>query len=453
MATNAMKKVSELFNVSNVKKEQEQMLEMLLRRQDCIAVLPTGYGKSLPYQMLVPVRREMKTSDMNCKIIVCSPLMALMRDQCERLNSIPGIRAVYKGGSQDNELIQSGDFDYLFASPEYLVGDKTFRAKIQTFDVSTIVVDEFHTISTWGEEEGKQAFRKWFSHIGELRSLFPKASVLALSATCTKKISRRVSKILQLGTDTTEIRISPNRDNIKVVVKKIPNTTEMAMVWIIDALSDGTLPRTILYCTSIKDASNIYSYIITELPQCSEVQMFHSETPEDVKNKILQDLLDEKSATKLVIATSALGMGVDIRQYYSVILYGAPKSIVDTVQEIGRVGRDGKDSVALLLFNSYHLRTVDTEVKDVFTSKDCRRVSMLEPFLSEGELIKEKSRTISHSCCDLCADRCDCGTCDLTPIEKLFMVDTVEFSDLSSSDTEPYNYDEIDDNIDDLVSD
>lgn len=219
MATDAMKKVSELFNVSNVKKEQEQMLEMLLRRQDCIAVLPTGYGKSLPYQMLVPVRREMKTSDMNCKIIVCSPLMALMRDQCERLNSIPGIRAVYKGGSQDNELIQSGDFDYLFASPEYLVGDKTFRAKIQTFDVSTIVVDEFHTISTWGEEEGKQAFRKWFSHIGELRSLFPKASVLALSATCTKKISRRVSKILQLGTDTTEIRISPNRDNIKVVVK------------------------------------------------------------------------------------------------------------------------------------------------------------------------------------------------------------------------------------------
>lgn len=73
MATDAMKKVSELFNVSNVKKEQEQMLEMLLRRQDCIAVLPTGYGKSLPYQMLVPVRREMKTSDMNCKIIVCSP--------------------------------------------------------------------------------------------------------------------------------------------------------------------------------------------------------------------------------------------------------------------------------------------------------------------------------------------------------------------------------------------
>lgn len=71
-----------------------------------------------------------------------------------------------------------------------------------------------------GEEEGKQAFRKWFSYIGELRSLFPKASVLALSATCTKKISRRVSKILQLDADTTEIRLSPNRDNIKVVVKK-----------------------------------------------------------------------------------------------------------------------------------------------------------------------------------------------------------------------------------------
>lgn len=360
---------------------------------------------------------------------------------------------LFLGGSQDNELMQRGEFDYLFASPEHLVGDKTFRTTIQALDVSTLVVDEVHTISTWGEEEGKQAFRKWFSYIGELRSLFPKASVLALSATCTKKISRRVSKILQLDADTTEIRISPNRDNIKVVVKKIPNSTEMAMVWIIDALSEGTLPRTILYCTSIKDASNIYSYIITELPQCSEVQMFHSETPEDIKNKILQDLLDEKSVTKLVIATSALGMGVDIRQYSSVILYGAPKTIVDTVQEIGRVGRDGSESVALLLFNSYHLRTVDTEVKDVFTSKDCRRVSMLEPFLSEGELLQEKRKPRSHSCCDLCADQCDCGACDLTPIEKLFMVNPVEFSDHSSSDTESYSYEEIDNNIDDLVSD
>ena len=154
-----------------------------------------------------------------------------------------------------------------------------------------------------GEEEGKQAFRKWFSHIGELRSLFPKASILALSATCTKKISKRVSKILQLPFDKNEIRVSPDKENIKIVVQKIPNSVEMAMVWLVDALSENTLPRTILYCTSIKDASNIYSYIHAELPLCNEVQMFHSETPPEIKTRIQNELVDEKSTIKLVVAT------------------------------------------------------------------------------------------------------------------------------------------------------
>lgn len=214
-------------------------------------------------------------------------------------------------------------------------------------------MDEFHTISTWGdsEGEGKQAFRKWFSHIGELRSIYPIHLFLLLVQHVPKKISKRVSKILQLQGDTTEIRISPNKENIKLVVKNIPIITEMALVWAIDALSDKPLPRTIFYCISITNASNLFSYIITELPhpQCAVVQMFHSETPEDIKTKILSELSDEESTTKLVIATSALGMGVDIHKYSNVILYGAPKSIVDTVQEIGRVGRDGKEAATQFL--------------------------------------------------------------------------------------------------------
>ena len=306
------------------------------------------------------------------------------------------------------------------------------------------------------EEEGKQAFRKWFSHIGELRSLFPKASILALSATCTKKISKRVSKILQLPFDKNEIRVSPDKENIKIVVQKIPNSVEMAMVWLVDALSENTLPRTILYCTSIKDASNIYSYINAELPLCNEVQMFHSETPPEIKTRILNELVDEKSTIKLVVATSALGMGVDIRKYCSVILYGPPQNIVDVVQEIGRVGRDGTEALALILYNSYHLRTVDTEVKEIFQTTVCRRLVMLTPFLTQSELEQEKKKTRSHTCCDLCADRCDCGSCDLFQVEKLFNVHTVDildFSDDSSSDTESYSYDEFDENLDIHLSD
>ena len=97
MAEDAVKKVLQMFDIVNLKDEQKKMLDLLLKREDCIAVLPTGYGKSLPYQMLVPLRREMGTDDKNTKVIVCSPLVAIMRDQCERLNGIPGVRAVYKG--------------------------------------------------------------------------------------------------------------------------------------------------------------------------------------------------------------------------------------------------------------------------------------------------------------------------------------------------------------------
>ncbi|XP_061166242.1 ATP-dependent helicase wrn-1-like isoform X2 [Saccostrea echinata] len=184
--------------------------------------------------------------------------------------------------------------------------------------------------------------------------------------------------------------------------------------------------------------------------------MFHSETPEDIKTEILNELSDEESTTRLVIATSALGMGEDILKYSNVILYGAPKSIVDIVQEIGRVGRDGMEAVALLLHNSYHLRSVDSEVKDFFTTTECRRLSMLAPFLSEGELSEQKKKTRSHSCCDLCADKCDCGSCDLNPLEKLFNVDIEElsdFSDQNSSDTECYYSSREEDNLDTHFSD
>lgn len=103
------------------------------------------------------------------------------------------------------------------------MGDVHWRAQFQKLKVETIVIDEFHTIATWGgdDTEEYQAFRKWFRHVGELRSMFPSASVLALSATCTHKIRKRLIKILALNvTETQFLSVSPNKKNIKLVVKK-----------------------------------------------------------------------------------------------------------------------------------------------------------------------------------------------------------------------------------------
>lgn len=294
---------------------------------------------------------------------------------------------------------------------------------------------------------GKETFRKWFNDIGELRSLFPKSTVLALSATCTLKIRKRVKKVLHLAADVNEIVISPNKANIRVLVAKIPNTVEMSMHWLIEGLSQlrEKFPRTIIYCTSIKDVSDIYSYVTQELPFASNLlEMFHSETPRSRKQKILENLTNLSGEIKIVIATSALGMGLDVKNCHSVILFGPPVQVVDLLQAIGRVGRDGEPSIAIILYNSYHLRKLSSDVKEILRTTDCRRISLLQCFLKSEviSLIMEKESR-KHTCCDLCRRKCECQNCSMLPLEEIFHSSGSSCagqndSDISDSGTEEY---------------
>ncbi|CAG2226242.1 unnamed protein product [Mytilus edulis] len=290
----AIDKVLTDFKISTLKAEQRTILDCLIEKKDCMAILPTGFGKSLPYQMLVSVRRELEketSSDDVGKVIVCSPLVALMADQVDRINAVPNVTAAYRGAcSNGDDDILKGKFDYLFASPETLISDKKWRMTLQQMNVSLIVVDEFHTICTWGgvgEQEEETAFRKWFRYIGELRSMFTTANLLALSATCTTTMRKRVMRELHMHKDlTTIISKSPNKPNIKFCVQKIDNTIDMSMVWLVDALEKLKIdfPRTIIYSNTIKQLSELYSYLCTENPDAVHlIDMFHSETPEEKK--------------------------------------------------------------------------------------------------------------------------------------------------------------------------
>ena len=169
------------------------------------------------------------------------------------------------------------------------------------------------------------------------------------------------------------------------------------------------------------------------------MRTFHSETPEAKKEKILDDLCNEHGSLRIVIATSALGMGIYITGTNNVILYGAPKQLVEVVQEIGRAGRDGNPALALLLYNSYHLRKVEQEVKDVYNSQTCRRKMLLKPFVKESELtIKDPH----HMCCDRCMLLCKCDDChkDTFPLEKMIKDEpSVLDSDTNSDSTELYD--------------
>ena len=108
----------------------------------------------------------------------------------------------------------------------------------------------------------------------------------------------------------------------------------------------------------------------------------------------------------------------------SIVLYGAPHNVLDLVQEIGRAGRDGKDSIAMVLYNSFNLRTVEPDVKAVVTPTNCRRLAMLNAFLRESDLQQVPNKT--HKCCDICANKCGCGNCTFLPLETLFRSNKLE---------------------------
>lgn len=217
----------------------------------------------------------------------------------------------------------------------------------------------------------------------------------------------------------------------------------MSMAWLIDGLQElkELFPKTIIYCNSINETSKLYSYIVTELPHCSKfVEMFHSETSKINKDKIISDLQNENGVLRIIISTSALGMGVDVKACNTVILYGLPKNIVDLIQEIGRVGRDGKSSVALMLYNSYHLQQMTSELKDILKTTNCRRIAMMKHFISASELKNlEEKESGKHTCCDLCAIKCCCNACNLMSIERLFNALSDSDDSIQSDDTEEYD--------------
>ncbi|VDH97829.1 Hypothetical predicted protein [Mytilus galloprovincialis] len=352
----AIIKILPQFGVKELKAEQMKILKCMISRDDCLAVLPTGFGKSLPFQMCIPVQRELHINDIG-KIIVCCPLVSIMKDQVERLQKIPNLKAVYIGSSSDISEDMK-DVNIIYASPE-----------------------------TLGEDiDGKPAFRKWFQHIGEIRSICPTASVLALSATCTLKIRKRVMNALNLSPDVTDITMSPNKENIKIVVNKVNTELEIAMCWLIDGLhkEKENFPKTLIYCTSIIDVSKMYKYISNELPSyIGYIDMYHSESTTSRKDKILTELKKPDSSLRIIVATSALGMGVDICDCQNIILYGAPKTTLDLIQQMGRAGRNGKPSLGLILYNSYNSRHVDVDVKQVYSSKDLPQNSFTSTFLKE----------------------------------------------------------------------
>jgi ATP-dependent DNA helicase RecQ len=313
------------------------------------------------------------------------------------------------------------DADILFASPEYWTG-KAGCQLLQSLAARIIVIatDEVHVVPKWGQadkKKDKKIFRVAYGKLRDLRSYVPGVPYLALTATASVKTRLRFQKHLGLKSPHLIIK-TPDRPNIKMSVRHV--TDASCMDFVIDDLAATQLqcPRTIIYCKTIKDCTELYArfdklldkngYTSATMNSKSRLFcMYFHDTLESKKRYILEDLLKDHGHYRVVIATNALGMGVDIKNANRIIHFGPPRDIEDYMQEMGRAGRTGADAEALLFYKSLHLLGSSDEMR-TFVKNDttCRRQILIGHFVNSDECIRPN---IAHQCCDICEQTCDCG--------------------------------------------
>ena len=266
-------------------------------------------------------------------------------------------------------------------------------------------------------------FRKTFAEIGTVRSLINKdINILALTATASSETAEIIFERLSMVNVKT-IGLSPERPNIKYYVLPMPEMEDICSTLAKELIADrASMPKTVVFCQTLKQCGDFYAEMKSELGQYlteppgaprvipfSMVSMFTSASRAELRAEVLQEFCCEKTNLRLVIATTAFGLGVDCRDITRVINWGAPNSLEELVQETGRAGRNGSHSKAILYFGKGSNRRINKQVKQYGENKTvCRRTLLFKNFLfSEAD----KQSIVACKCCDLCTPLCVCNDC------------------------------------------
>lgn len=371
----AEKILKDKFGLVSFHKNQWETIENILQGRRILLIEKTGFGKSLCYQFPAVIFEGVT--------VIFSPLIALMRDQVKKLNSL-GITACCINSEQDQEEnrqilsdAKNGKVKILYIAPERQENDEWVEAT-RELNLSMVVIDEAHCISVWGHD-----FRPAFRRIIGLVKLLPKElPVLAVTATATKRVEQDVAT--QIGIDITVIRGNLLRENLRLFVVKV-NSENEKLIWLGKNLD--RIPGTGILYTGTRINTEIYNDWLRHTGH--NTVRYNAGLQSNERIEIENGFMTNK--WKCIISTNALGMGIDKPDIRFIVHTQIPQSPVHYYQEIGRAGRDGTPSNIILFYSPE-----DRKLPEAFIESGRPPISKYEKvinaikseLLSERELIK-----------------------------------------------------------------
>lgn len=378
------------FGYESFRPNQESIINAIIEGKDVLAIMPTGGGKSLCFQL--PALMLEGTA------IVISPLIALMKDQVDALRA-NGIASAYYNSSQQQDVqndtltqLTKGELQLLYVAPESLTNLLPYLSEMK---ISLIAVDEAHCISSWGHD-----FRPAYTQLGYLKTQFPKVPIAAFTATADKATQADILGQLKMSEASVHLA-SFDRKNLYLEVR--PGTNRINQI--LKFLQPKRDESGIIYCLSRKSTESLTKKLNSS---GFNAKAYHAGLSSDARNRIQEDFINDR--VPIIVATIAFGMGIDKSNVRWVIHYNMPKNIEGYYQEIGRGGRDGLPAHNLLFYSfadviqlrqfiqgtsneTYQIAKLE-RMQQFAEALSCRRVALLNYF---GEHLTENCGN-----CDIC---------------------------------------------------